>query len=89
MCPATYKVKTKRKLSNRIKEHKNNNKEIVVFTHKTSFSPNHDLTGQILQYWAKHHWKERLISEMLHINSSNNSIKKNEIFIIDVIFINR
>ena len=79
-CPASYVGETKRALKNRISEHINNkNKESVVFNHKRQFNPNHEFDWEKTQILDREsNYNKRIVSEMIHINCTKNTINKKE-----------
>ena len=77
-CPVKYVGETKRSLKTRINEHKRNkNPDSVISAHIKNY--NHDfnwLETKILDYESNYF--KRIISEMIHIKSNQNSINKKE-----------
>ena len=78
-CPATYIGQTKRSLKTRISEHiKQVNKNLPVPNH-LRVNPNHSFKwDETVILDRESNYKKRLISEMIHINSENNTINRCE-----------
>ena len=77
-CSKNYVGETKRCLSDRIKEHKNQyNKKSVTTKHIVDLNLNFNWeTDKILD--IEDNYFKRLISEMLHINSNDNTLNRKE-----------
>ena len=84
--PGIIHRETKRALGDRIKEHRDSrDKKSVVSLHQSE-NQGHNFNFDKVQILDKEScYKKRILSEMLHINSCNNTINKKE----DTQFLNR
>lgn len=81
-CDSSYVGQTKRKLNTRIKEHradikKRSGSPSVISQHRVEYG--HDFEWDNIKILDREiGYNKRLISEMLHIKSQNNSLNKQE-----------
>ena len=77
-CEACYIGEKKRTLKTRIKEHINNkNNESVFCQHQINFRHEFDQNGTVVVD-SEIIYKQRVISEMIHIECQKNSINKKD-----------
>ena len=77
-CSAHYIGETKRVLKKRMSEHsRNKNEELVVNIHRNIFNHEFDFESVKIKD-VEQNYHKRLVSEMLFINSTPNSINKYE-----------
>ena len=77
-CDARYIGETKRALNKRISEHRiNNNDDLVVNVHKKKYKHEFDFESVKIRD-IENNYHKRLISEMLFINSTPNTINEKE-----------